>query len=334
MKILVTGGCGYIGSHTCCELLDSGHEVVIIDNLSNSKKDVIDKIKLICNKNTVFYEGELSDKVLLQTIFKKEKIDAVIHLAGSKSVGESVKNPLKYYDNNLTSSIILLEVMKEFNCKKIVFSSSAAVYGIPGKLPIKENFSLLPITPYGSTKLTIENILKDLYNSDNNWNIVILRYFNPIGAHESGLLGEEPTGTPNNLMPYIVKVATKQLECLSIYGNDYDTIDGTAVRDYIHVIDLSLAHIKALEKINEDKGMYIYNIGTGKGYSVLEIVNKFSQVNNIEVKYEIVGRRPGDIASYCADITKAKEELGFVATKTLEDMCKDSYNFVVKNKNK
>jgi len=334
MKILVTGGCGYIGSHTCCELLDRNYEVVIIDNLCNSKREVIDKIKQITNKKVTFYEGDVCDKALLKNIFEKERIEAVIHFAGLKAVGESVQLPLSYYSNNLISSIALCEVMKEFNCKKLVFSSSATVYGNPKQLPIKEDFPLSVTNPYGSTKLMIENILKDLYNSDNNWDIVILRYFNPIGAHESGLIGEDPNGIPNNLMPYIVKVANKELECLNVFGNDYDTVDGTGVRDYIHVVDLAIGHIKALEKISKDKGLYIYNLGTGKGHSVLEIINAFSLVNNIDVNYKIVGRRPGDIASCYADTTKAKEELGFVATKTIEHMCRDSYNFVVKNNSK
>lgn len=334
MKILVTGGCGYIGSHTCCELLKNDYEVVIIDNLSNSKKEVIDKIEKISNRNVSFYEGDVCDKNLLREIFQKECIDAVIHFAALKAVGESVKKPLMYYNNNLNSTISLLQVMSEFNCKKLVFSSSATVYGTPKNLPIKEDFPLSTTNPYGSTKLMIENILKDLYGSDNTWDIVILRYFNPIGAHESGLIGENPNGIPNNLMPYIVKVANKELDCLSIFGNDYDTVDGTGIRDYIHVVDLAIGHIKALNKISLNNGLFIYNLGTGRGYSVLEIVNNFSKVNNIEINYKIVDRRPGDIAVCYADTTKAKEELGFVATKTLEDMCRDSYNFVVKNKNK
>ena len=334
MKVLVTGGCGYIGSHTCCELLDKDYEVVVIDNLCNSKKDIIDKIELITNKKVKFYEGDVANKSLLKEIFKTEKIDAVVHFAGLKAVGESVQKPLLYYDNNLNSSIVLLEVMKEFNCKKIVFSSSATVYGDPKKLPIKEDFPLSTTNPYGTTKLMIENILTDLYTSDNEWKIVILRYFNPIGGHVSGLLGEEPNGIPNNLMPYIVRVADKQLEYLSVFGNDYDTIDGTGVRDYIHVIDLAVGHIKALQKINKDNGLHIYNLGTGKGYSVLEIIKEFEKVNNIKIAYKIVDRRPGDIPACYADTNKAKEELGFVATKTLEDMCRDSYNFVVKNRNK
>lgn len=260
MNILVTGGLGYIGSHTCCELLDKGYNVVIIDNLSNSKKEVANYIKKITNKDIKFYEGDVCDKVLLEHIFSTNKIDAVIHFAGYKAVGESVKSPLKYYRNNIDSTLSLCEVMDKYNCKNLVFSSSATVYGIPIKLPIKEDFPLSTTNPYGTTKLMIEGILKDLYNSDNLWRIVILRYFNPIGAHSSMILGEDPNGIPNNLMPYIVKVATGELECLNIFGDDYDTCDGTGVRDYIHVVDLALGHISAIEKIRKDKGIHIYII--------------------------------------------------------------------------
>ena len=332
MKILVTGGTGYIGSHTCVELLNSGYEVVIIDNLSNSKKDVVDKIKEITAKEVTFYEGDVCDKELLTNIFEKEKIDAVIHFAGYKAVGESVKLPLKYYRNNLESTITLCEVMNKFNVKKLVFSSSATVYGSPKSLPIKEDFPLSTTNPYGTTKLMIEGILKDLYISDNSWSIAVLRYFNPIGAHESGLIGENPNDIPNNLMPYIVKVATGELECLSIFGNDYDTKDGTGVRDYIHVVDLSLGHIKAIEKIVNDSGIDYYNLGTGNGYSVLEIVENFSKINNVAVNYKIVERRPGDIAACYADPSYAKEKLNWSAEKGIEDMCRDAYRFVIKNK--
>ena len=332
MNILVTGGCGYIGSHTCCELLNKGYRVIIIDNLSNSKKEVINHIESITKKEVVFYEGDVANKELLRKIFTENEINSVIHFAGYKAVGESVKYPLKYYRNNIDSTLSLCEVMNEFNCKKLVFSSSATVYGLPKKLPIKEDFPLSTTNPYGSTKLMIENILRDLYVSDNTWHIAILRYFNPIGAHSSGLLGEDPNGIPNNLMPYIVKVATGKLECLSVFGDDYNTKDGTGVRDYIHVVDLALGHICAIEKLNKDTGIFTYNLGTGQGYSVLELVKTFSRVNDVSVNYKIVGRRAGDIDACYADTSKALNELGWKATKNIEDMCRDSYNFVTLKK--
>lgn len=329
MKILVTGGTGYIGSHTCVELLSSGYDVVVIDNFSNSKKDVVDKIKTITGKEYKFYEGDCCDKNILNKIFSENKIDAVIHFAGYKAVGESVSEPLKYYRNNLDSTITLLEVMKENNCKKFVFSSSATVYGKPKTLPIKEDFPLSTTNPYGSTKLIIEGILRDIYKSDNTWSIALLRYFNPIGAHKSGLIGENPNDIPNNLMPYIVKVATHELEILSIFGNDYDTKDGTGVRDYIHVVDLAKGHIKAIEKVLNETGCDAYNLGTGNGYSVLEIVNTFMKVNNVDVNYKIVDRRPGDIDACFADPSYAKEKLNWEAELGIDEMCKDSYNYVV-----
>ena len=328
MKILVTGGTGYIGSHTCVELLDAGYEIAVIDNLSNSKIEVVDKIKEITGKEFKFYEGDCCDKNILTKIFEENEISAVIHFAGFKAVGESVKLPLKYYRNNLDSTITLLEVMNKFNCKKIAFSSSATVYGKPETLPIKEDFPLSTTNPYGSTKLMIEGILRDLYVSDNAWSIAILRYFNPIGAHKSGLIGENPNDIPNNLMPYIVKVATHELECLSVFGNDYDTKDGTGVRDYIHVVDLAKGHIKAIEKVLKDTGVDAYNLGTGNGYSVLEIVNTFMKVNNIDVNYKITERRPGDIDACYADPKYAKEKLNWEAKLGIEEMCKDAYNFV------
>ena len=333
MKILVTGGCGYIGSHTCCELLDSGYEVVIIDNLCNSKEDVVDKIKQITKKEVKFYKGDLCDKDLVDEIFSKENIDAVIHFAGLKAVGESVLKPLLYYRNNLDSTLTLLEIMNKYNCKKIVFSSSATVYGSPKTLPIKEDFPLSTTNPYGSTKLYIEGILKDLYISDNEWSIAVLRYFNPIGAHESGLIGENPKDIPNNLMPYIVRVATGELKELSIFGNDYDTHDGTGVRDYIHVVDLANGHIKAIEHICKEKGIDYYNLGTGNGYSVLDLVTTFEKVNNVKINYKVVARRKGDVASCYADATYALDKLNWKATKGIEEMCKDSFKFV-KNSNK
>ena len=330
MKILVTGGTGYIGSHTCVELLENNYEVVIIDNLSNSKIEVVDYIKQITNKDVTFYEGDVADKELVRKIFKENEISAVIHFAGLKAVGESVKKPLLYYRNNLDTTLTLCEVMNEFNCKKIVFSSSATVYGSPKSLPIKEDFTLSTTNPYGTTKLYIEGILKDLYVSDNEWSIAILRYFNPIGAHKSGLIGENPNDIPNNLMPYIVKVANKELEILNVFGNDYDTKDGTGVRDYIHVVDLAQGHIKAIEKVLKETGVDAYNLGTGHGYSVLEIIETFKRVNHIDVPYRITDRRPGDIAACFADPSYAKEKLNWTAEKEIDEMCKDSYAFVKK----
>ena len=333
MKILVSGGCGYIGSHTCVELLNNGYEVVVVDNLCNSKENVIDKIKEITGKNVTFYKGDVCDKEILRKIFNENKIDAVIHFAGLKAVGESVEKPLMYYRNNIDSTLSLCEVMNEYNCKKIIFSSSATVYGDPAKLPITEDMPVGNTTnPYGSSKLYIEGILKDLYISDNSWGITLLRYFNPVGAHQSGLIGEDPNGIPNNLMPYIVKVATGELPCLSIFGDDYDTKDGTGVRDYIHVVDLARGHVKALEKLLSVKGINIYNLGTGNGYSVLEMVNTFSKVNGVDVNYKIVERRAGDIACCYADCSKAYKELGWKADLSLDDMVKSAYNFVLKNK--
>lgn len=332
MKILVTGGLGFIGSHTCVELLNAGYEVVVVDNLSNSKIDVVDKIKKITGKSLIFYQDDVCDSKALEKIFSKEQIDAVIHFAAYKAVGESVAKPLMYYRNNLDSTLTLLEVMNKNNCKKFVFSSSATVYGSPKELPIKEDSLLSTTNPYGTTKLMIEQILKDVCIADSQFSAVVLRYFNPIGAHESGLIGENPKGIPNNLMPYIVRVATKELEVLSIFGNDYDTPDGTGVRDYIHVVDLALGHLKAIEKANEMVGIKYYNLGTGIGYSVLDIVNSFEKVNGVKVPYKIVDRRPGDIAACYADPKKAYDELGWKAKKGIEDMCRDSYNFILNNR--
>lgn len=329
MKILVTGCCGYIGSHTCVELLNNNYEVVGLDNFSNSKKNVLDKIKQITGKSIKFYEGNMLDKEILNKIFDENDISCVIDFAAYKAVGESVQKPIEYYTNNLSSVLTLLSVMKKYNCKKLVFSSSATVYGDPEVVPITEDAKTGGTTnPYGTSKLFAEQILKDLYKSDNSWDICILRYFNPIGAHSSGLIGEDPNGIPANLMPYISKVASKKLECLSVFGNDYDTKDGTGVRDYIHVVDLARGHVKALEKLTkEQSGLFIYNLGTGVGYSVLDMINTFEKVNNVEVNYKIVDRRPGDIAECFADPTKAKEELGFVCEKTLEDMVRDAWNY-------
>ena len=332
MKILVTGGLGYIGSHTVVELLDVGYDVVVVDNLYNSTIDVYDKIKEITGKEFPFYEEDVCDEAKLDKIFKKEKPDAVIHFAAYKAVGESVEKPVMYYENNLVSTMKLCKVMKKYGCKNFVFSSSATVYGSPKTLPIREDFPLSTTNPYGSTKLMNEQILKDVTVAQDDFSVMILRYFNPIGSHKSGLIGENPNGIPNNLMPYIVRVATRELEILSIFGDDYDTPDGTGVRDYIHVVDLARGHIKALDKAFEGPGIRYYNLGTGQGYSVLEMVKSFEKVNGVKVPYKIVGRRAGDIASCYADPTKAYEELGWKAEYGLEDMMKDSYYYVVKQK--
>lgn len=333
MKILVTGGAGYIGSHTVVELMQEGHEVVIVDNFYNSKPEALDNITKITGKRPAFYEVDCCDEEAMEKVFQEHQIDGAIHFAGYKAVGESVQKPMEYYQNNLMSTLVLCQLLRKYNCKNLIFSSSATVYGNPHTVPIKEDFPLGPTTnPYGTTKLMIENILRDIYISDDQWNIVLLRYFNPIGAHESGLLGEDPNGIPNNLVPYISKVAVGELECLGVFGNDYDTPDGTGVRDYIHVVDLAKGHVKALKKLVGDHGVYTYNLGTGHGYSVLDIVKAYEKANNVKVNYEIKPRRAGDIATCYADPAKAKEELGWVAEKSLEDMCKDAYNFITHNK--
>lgn len=329
MKVLVTGGLGYIGSHTCCELLDNNYEIVVVDNLSNSKIDVIEKIETITGKKFSFYQEDVCNEEAMDEIFAKEKPDAVIHFAAYKAVGESVKLPLMYYENNLGSTITLCKLMKKHNCTKFVFSSSATVYGSPETLPIREDFPLSTTNPYGSTKLMNEQILKDVTVANPEFSVVILRYFNPIGAHKSGLIGENPNGIPNNLMPYIVRVATKELEILSVFGDDYDTHDGTGVRDYIHVVDLAKGHLKALEKSDTYTGINYYNLGTGTGYSVLDLVNTFKKINGVDVPYKIVERRAGDIAACYADPTKAMNELGWKAEFGIEEMCRDSYNFIV-----
>ena len=327
MSVLVTGGAGFIGSHTSIELLEKGEKIVILDNFCNSKPEMIDKIKKLSGKDFKFYEVDLLDKEGIKKIFEENDIEAVIHFAGLKAVGESVQKPLEYYHNNITGTLNLLDIMKKYNCKKIVFSSSATVYGSPKTVPIKEDFPLSTTNPYGSTKLMIERILNDLYISDNEFSIALLRYFNPIGAHKSGEIGEDPNGIPNNLMPYINQVAVGKLETLSVFGNDYDTPDGTGVRDYIHVVDLAKGHLKALDKIREIKGIEAYNLGTGKGYSVLELVHAFEETTGVKVNYKIVPRRPGDIATCYADPTKAKHELGWVAEKEIKEMCEDSWRF-------
>ena len=332
MKVLVTGGAGYIGSHTVVELINGGYEVVVVDNFSNSKPEVLDKLKKITGKEINFYELDVCDREALKRVFNKEKIDAVIHFAGYKAVGESVSKPLMYYRNNIDSTLSLLEVMNEYNVKKIVFSSSATVYGDPEELPIRETSKLGTTNPYGSTKLYIEGILKDLYVSDNDWSIAVLRYFNPVGAHASGLIGEDPNGIPNNLMPYIVKVANKELPQLNVFGDDYDTPDGTGVRDYIHITDLAIGHIKAIDYVIKNSGIDFYNLGTGHGYSVLEMVNTFKEVNRVDIPYRIVARRDGDIAMCYADTEYAYNKLGFKAQYGLSEMVESAYNYIKQNK--
>ncbi len=333
MSVLVTGGAGYIGSHTVVELLNRGEEIVIVDNFSNSKPEMLDKIKEITKKDFKFYEVDLLDKEKLERVFDENpEIESVIHFAGLKAVGESVAKPIEYYHNNITGTLILLDVMRNHNCKKIVFSSSATVYGNPKTVPIKEDFPLSTTNPYGSTKLMIEQILNDVYISDNEWSVILLRYFNPIGAHESGIIGESPNGIPNNLMPYINQVACGKLEFLRVFGNDYDTVDGTGVRDYIHVVDLAQGHLKALDKARKTSGVEAYNLGTGTGYSVLQIVKAFEDATGVEVKYKIVERRPGDIATCYADPSKAKNDLGWEAKRGIDEMCRDSWRFTSNNK--
>ncbi len=334
MAILVTGGTGYIGSHTSIELLKRGEEIVVLDNLSNSKIEMCDSIKKLSGKDFKFYKVDLLDKENVEKIFKENKIDEVIHFAGLKAVGESCEKPIEYYHNNITGTLNLIDVMRKYDCKKIVFSSSATVYGDPATVPIKEDFPLSTTNPYGSTKLMIEQILTDVYKSDNSWTVILLRYFNPIGAHESGEIGENPNGIPNNLMPYINYVAAGKLDHLNVFGNDYDTHDGTGVRDYIHVVDLAIGHLKALDKARKITGVEAYNLGTGIGYSVLDIVKAFEKANNIEIKYEITVRRPGDIAVCYADPSKAKTELGWETVRDLEQMCKDAWRYTKNNINK
>ena len=330
MAILLPGGAGYIGSHTAVELLNADKEIIIVDNFSNSKPEVLDKIKQITGKDFKFYEVDCLDRKALEKVFEENNIEAVINFAGFKAVGESVKKPIEYYMNNITGALTILDVMKEHNCKKFIFSSSATVYGEPEKIPLTEECRTGGTTnPYGTTKLFIEQILQDVYKSNKEWDICILRYFNPVGSHESGLIGEEPQGIPNNLMPYIVRVASGQLKELSVFGNDYNTPDGTGVRDYIHVVDLAKGHLKALEKLEkENSGLYIYNLGTGIGYSVLDMVKAFEKATGKKVPYKIAERREGDIAICYANSEKAKKELDWTAEKTLEDMCKDSWNYI------
>ena len=333
MRILVTGGAGYIGSHTCVELLNAGYDVTVVDNLSNSKEESLIRVQEITGKQLEFHPVDLLDKDALDTIFATTEIDAVIHFAGLKAVGESVSIPLKYYHNNITGTLYLCEVMRKYGIRNLVFSSSATVYGDPHTVPILEDFPIGATNPYGRTKEMLEKILKDLAVADENWNIALLRYFNPIGAHESGKIGEDPNGIPNNLLPYVAQVAVGKLEKLSIFGSDYPTPDGTGVRDYIHVVDLSIGHVKALEKLQSNPGVVVYNLGTGQGYSVLEVVAAFEKASGKNVPYQIVERRPGDVAACYADPTKAKEELGWMAKRGIEDMCADTWKWQSQNPN-
>ena len=334
MAILVTGGAGYIGSHTVVELLENGKDVVVVDNLCNSSEKSLERVTEITGKAVKFYKADILDKKALEDIFEKESIESVIHFAGLKAVGESVAKPWEYYNNNITGTLVLLEVMKNHNCKNIIFSSSATVYGDPAFVPITEECPKGVCTnPYGWTKSMLEQILTDIQKADNEWNVVILRYFNPIGAHISGKIGENPNGIPNNLMPYITQVAVGKLEQLGVFGNDYDTHDGTGVRDYIHVVDLAKGHVKALKKLEENAGLCLYNLGTGTGYSVLDMVKSFEKANGVPVPYVIKDRRPGDIATCYADASKAKNELGWEAENGIEEMCRDAWRWQKGNPN-
>ena len=333
MNILVTGGAGYIGSHTCLLLLEAGHSVIVVDNLSNSSRESLKRVKTLTGKDVKFYETDLLDKSRLELVFKENVIDSVIHFAGLKAVGESVSIPLHYYHNNLTGTLNLCSLMTEYKVKNIVFSSSATVYGDPEIIPITESASLHATNPYGRTKLMLEEILQDLYVSDNTLNIAILRYFNPIGAHESGQIGEDPNGIPNNLVPFVAQVAVGKRDKVGVFGNDYDTPDGTGVRDYIHVMDLAAGHLKALEKLNSKPGVVIYNLGTGNGYSVLDVIKAFAEASGKEIPYEIGPRRAGDIATCYAEPTFAETELGWKAEKNMNDMCVDSWRWQSQNPN-
>lgn len=331
MAVLVTGGAGYIGSHTCVQLLEAGYEVVVYDNLSNSKPESLKRIQEITGKPVEFIKGDLLDRKLLEEVFSRYTIESVIHFAGLKAVGESVAVPLRYYSNNIAGTLVLLEVMQKTGVKNIVFSSSATVYGLTDKMPLREDTPLGATNPYGRTKLMIEEILGDLHTSDKSWNIILLRYFNPVGAHISGRIGEDPNGIPNNLMPFISQVAVGKLKELSVFGNDYPTPDGTGVRDYIHVVDLAQGHIKAVEKLAQKPGLKVYNLGTGHGTSVLEMVNAFAEATGIKISYRIVERRPGDVAECYADSSRAAEELGWKATRSVRDMCEDTWRWQSSN---
>ncbi|MCC2380774.1 UDP-glucose 4-epimerase GalE [Bacillus wiedmannii] len=333
MAILITGGAGYIGSHTCIELLNNNYKIIVVDNLSNSSIESLNRVKEITGKQFEFYKESVLNREKMNEIFLENSIEAVIHFAGFKAVGESTTIPLTYYYNNIISTIVLCDVMQKHHVKKFIFSSSATVYGIPKTLPITEEFPLSVTNPYGQTKLMIEQIMRDVAKADDEWSIALLRYFNPFGAHKSGRIGEDPNGIPNNLMPYVTQVAVGKLKELNIFGNDYPTKDGTGVRDYIHVVDLAKGHVKALEKVLETKGIEAYNLGTGKGYSVLEMIKAFEEVSGKKIPYKVIGRRPGDVAVCFADVSKAKRELGWEAEYGLEEMCLDSWRWQVNNKN-
>lgn len=333
MAILITGGAGYIGSHTCIELLNNNYKIIVVDNLSNSSIESLNRVKEITGKKFEFYKESVLNREKMNEIFLRNNIEAVIHFAGFKAVGESTTMPLAYYYNNIISTIILCDVMQKHNVKNFIFSSSATVYGIPKTSPITEKFPLSATNPYGQTKLMIEQIMRDVAKADGEWSIALLRYFNPFGAHKSGRIGEDPNGVPNNLMPYVTQVAIGKLKELNIFGNDYPTKDGTGIRDYIHVVDLAKGHVKALEKVLETKGIEAYNLGTGKGYSVLEMVKAFEKVSGKKIPYKVIGRRPGDVAICFADVSKAKRELGWEAEYGLEEMCVDSWRWQVNNKN-
>lgn len=334
MSILVTGGAGFIGSHTCVELLENGYDVVVVDNLSNSCEKSLERVKEITGKEVTFYKGDILDRDFLESVFEKENIASCIHFAGLKAVGESVEKPWEYYHNNLTGTLILVDVLKKYGAKNLIFSSSATVYGDPAQIPITEECPKGQCTnPYGWTKSMLEQVLTDIQKADSDWNIVLLRYFNPIGAHESGLIGENPNGIPNNLMPYITQVAVGKLKSLGVFGNDYDTPDGTGVRDFIHVMDLAKGHVKALKKLEDHSGLSIYNLGTGVGYSVLDVVKNFEKATGIQIPYEIKPRRAGDIATCYSDASKAKRELGWETEYGILEMCRDSWNWQKKNPN-
>lgn len=333
MAVLVTGGAGYIGSHTCVELLNAGKEVVVIDNLCNSCEEALERVKKITGKELTFYQADLLDRKAVEEVFEKEEIESVIHFAGLKAVGESVQKPLEYYYNNITGTLVLCDVMRKYGVKKLVFSSSATVYGSPKTVPIKEDFPLSVTNPYGRTKLMLEDILRDFYVADPEWNIILLRYFNPIGAHKSGLIGEDPKGIPNNLTPYITQVAVGKLKEVGVFGNDYNTPDGTGVRDYIHVVDLAIGHVKALKKLEEEPKVRTYNLGTGQGYSVLEVIKAFSKACGKDIPYVLKPRRAGDIATCYADASLAEKELGWKAERKLDEMCEDSWRWQSQNPN-
>lgn len=333
MKILVTGGAGFIGSHTDVALLNAGYEVVVLDNLVNADREAVRRVEELTGKRITFYEEDLCSREAVDAIFAKEQPDAVIHFAGLKAVGESCEKPLEYFENNLCGTLYLLDAMKKYEVRSLVFSSSATVYGLPKTVPIREDFPLSVSNPYGRTKLMIEDMLRDLYHADSSWNIALLRYFNPIGAHESGMLGEDPNGIPNNLVPYIAGVAAGKLDYVRVFGDDYDTPDGTGVRDYIHVADLAEGHIRALEKLAQKPGLVTYNLGTGRGYSVLEVIHYFEEACGRKIPYQITGRRPGDIAICYADPAKAREELGWTAVRDMRQMCQDVWNWQRKNPN-